>query len=433
MDPALVVAILALALSAGTFVLGLVLVARRPPADPTVQELRDRLARLEALLDKLDPLIRTELSNLRTEQSRQLTEMSAAQAAQLSRLGASQVDQLTQVRESVANRLEALTKDNALQLEKVRATVDEKLQKTLEERLGQSFRLVGERLEQVQKGLGEMQALAVGVGDLKKVLTNVKTRGTMGEYQLGSILEQLLAPEQYEANVRTNPHTLEVVEYAIRLPGRDADGTTVYLPVDSKFPTADYEALLAAYDLGTPEAVDAAGKALEIAFRKAAKDIRDKYLDPPGTTDFGILFVPVEGLYAEVVRRPALLERLQTEFKVVVAGPATFAALLNSLRMGFRSLAIERRSSEVWRLLSAVKTEFVKFGDALSAAQRKIKSADEEIERLVGTRTKMMMKKLKEVETLPGTETLAVLAAGEAEAADADDGAGAAEDEADAT
>jgi len=437
---------IALGLSALTFLLVLILVLRRPPADPRVRELQDRLSRIETLVDRLDPLLRQELSSLRGEQFQQLARISETQRAQLTQMGEAQMTQLAlilrttndaianltrttdqqlkELRESVALRLQTIQTDNAAQLEKMRQTVDEKLHKTLEERLGQSFQLVSDRLEQVQKGLGEMQSLAVGVGDLKKVLTNVKTRGTMGEYQLGSILEQLLAPEQYAANVRTVPRSAEVVEYAIRLPGKDLDGAPVWLPVDSKFPVEDYSALQAAYDLGDAAEIEARGKALEIAFRKAAKEIHDKYVSPPDTTDFAILFVPVEGLYAEVVRRPALMERLQNEYRVNVAGPATFAALLNSLRMGFRTLAIEKRSSEVWKILSAVKTEFSTFGKVLANAKRKIDDAGDEIDVLVGRRSRQILRKLGNVTEMKPDEARAMLEAGEVDPA----GPGSAED-----
>ncbi len=428
---------IALGLSSLTFLLALYLAFRRAPPDPRVKELQDRLARVETLVERLDPLMRQELSSLRGEQSRQMGQVAETQRMQLTGMGEAQMrqlalimqtnndaianltkttdQQLKDLRESVAARLQTIQGDNAAQLEKMRETVDEKLHKTLEERLGQSFSLVSERLEQVQKGLGEMQTLAVGVGDLKKVLTNVKTRGTMGEYQLGSILEQLLAPEQYAANVRTVPRSAEVVEYAIRLPGKDADGNPVWLPIDSKFPVEDYYALQAAYDLGDAVEIEARGKALETAFRKAAKDIHDKYVSPPDTTDFGILFVPVEGLYAEVVRRPALMERLQNDYKISVAGPATFAALLNSLRMGFRTLAIEKRSSEVWKILSAVKTEFSTFGKVLASAKKKIDDAGDDIDALVGVRSRQILRRLGDVTEMKPGEARALLDPGTGE------------------
>ncbi|MDD3637991.1 MAG: DNA recombination protein RmuC, partial [Bacteroidales bacterium] len=281
-----------------------------------------------------------------------------------------------------------------LKLEKMRETVDEKLQKTLETRLGQSFELVSKQLESVQKGLGEMQTLANDVGGLKRVLSNVKTRGVLGEIQLGNILEQILAPEQYETNVKTKRSSGDHVEFAIKLPGRDEDGGSVYLPIDAKFPQEAYHLLQTAYDEGNMAKVDEAVKILVRSIKTFAKDIRDKYLDPPYTTDFGIMFLPIEGLYAEVIRHTDLVEQLQREFKIIVTGPTTLAAILNSLQMGFKTLAIQKRSSEVWRILGEVKTEFGKFGDVLKKAQQKITEANTEIDRLVTTRTNVLTRKL---------------------------------------
>jgi DNA recombination protein RmuC len=307
--------------------------------------------------------------------------------------------------DAMALKQDELVKSTELKLEKMRETVDEKLHKTLEERLGQSFQLVSERLEAVQKGLGEMQTLANGVGDLKKVLSNVKTRGVLGEIQLGNILEQIMAPEQYEANVKTKQGSNDLVEFAIKLPGKDDNGKEVYLPIDAKFPQEDYIRLQNAYEVGDVPGIDSASKALSNAIKKFAKDIRDKYIDPPFTTDFGILFLPIEGLFAEVVRQPDLVAILQREYKIIVTGPTTLAAMLNSLQMGFKTLAIQRRSSEVWQILGAVKTEFVKFGDVLDKAQKKINEANKELDNLVGTRTRLMLSKLKKVEGLPISDT----------------------------
>jgi DNA recombination protein RmuC len=292
-----------------------------------------------------------------------------------------------------------------LKLEKMRETVDEKLQKTLETRLGQSFELVSKQLESVQKGLGEMQSLANDVGGLKRVLSNVKTRGMLGEIQLGNILEQILAPEQYEQNVRTKKSSADQVEYAIKLPGRDDNNQQVYLPIDAKFPQEAYHLLQNAYDEASPEKVDAATKALTNAITKAAKDISDKYLDPPFTTDFGIMFLPIEGLYAEVVRNTDLIEQLQRKYKIVVTGPTTLAAILNSLQMGFKTLAIQKRSSEVWQILGAVKTEFGKFGGVLKKTQERINQANNELDSLVGTRTRAIERQLKKVQELPTAES----------------------------
>ena len=307
--------------------------------------------------------------------------------------------------DAMAVKQDELVKSTELKLEKMRETADEKLHKTLEERLGQSFQLVSERLEAVQKGLGEMQTLANGVGDLKKVLSNVKTRGVLGEIQLGNILEQIMAPEQYEANVKTKQGSNDLVEFAIKLPGKDDNGKEVYLPIDAKFPQEDYIRLQNAYEVGDVSGIDSASKALSNAIKKFAKDIRDKYIDPPFTTDFGILFLPIEGLFAEVVRQPDLVAILQREYKIIVTGPTTLAAMLNSLQMGFKTLAIQRRSSEVWQILGAVKTEFVKFGDVLDKAQKKINEANKELDNLVGTRTSLMLSKLKKIEELPISET----------------------------
>ncbi|MGE4346055.1 MAG: DNA recombination protein RmuC [Flavobacteriaceae bacterium] len=311
--------------------------------------------------------------------------------------------------DSMATKQDELVKATELKLEKMRETVDEKLHKTLEERLGQSFKIVSERLEAVQKGLGEMQNLANGVGDLKKVLSNVKTRGVLGEIQLGNILEQIMAPEQYAANVKTKQGSNDLVEFAIKLPGKDDVGKEVYLPIDAKFPQEDYVRLQTAYDEGDIAGIDTANKALVQSIKKFAKDIRDKYIDPPHTTDFGIMFLPIEGLFAEVVRQPELVALLQRDFKIIVTGPTTLAAMLNSLQMGFKTLAIQKRSSEVWQILGAVKTEFGKFGGVLEKAQKKINEANVELDNLVGTRTKMMLSKLKKVEELPASESVKIL------------------------
>jgi DNA recombination protein RmuC len=307
--------------------------------------------------------------------------------------------------EAMALKQDELVKSTELKLEKMRETVDEKLHKTLEERLGQSFKLVSERLEAVQKGLGEMQSLANGVGDLKKVLSNVKTRGVLGEIQLGNILEQIMAPEQYEANVKTKQGSNDHVEFAIKLPGKDDEGKEVYLPIDAKFPQEDYVRLQTAYDEGDIAGIETANKALVQSVKKFAKDIRDKYIDPPNTTDFGIMFLPIEGLFAEIVRQPEVVALLQREYKIIVTGPTTLAAMLNSLQMGFKTLAIQKRSSEVWQILGAVKTEFGKFGEVLEKAQKKINEANKELDNLVGTRTRLLMSKLKKVEELPSSES----------------------------
>lgn len=313
---------------------------------------------------------------------------------------------LENIRLSMEKKIGELTNDNNRQLEEMRKTVDEKLQKTLEDRITQSFKLVNDRLEQVYKGLGEMQNLAVGVGDLKKVLSNVKTRGILGEVQLGAILEQILSPEQYEENVITKSTGADRVEFAVKLPGDDE--RTVWLPIDAKFPADSYSRLVDAYELGDAAAIEEAAKNLERVIKSEAKDIHTKYIEPPYTTDFGIMFLPFEGLYAEVVRR-GLLDVLQREYKVNIAGPTTMAALLNSLQMGFKTLAIQKHSSEVWEVLGAVKTEFGTFGKVLDSARKRLRMADEDLEKLIGTRTRAIERKLRGVESLSAPESEEVL------------------------
>ena len=308
---------------------------------------------------------------------------------------------LENIRVTVEQRLGAMQTDNNKRLDEMRQVVDEKLQKTLDERMTQSFKLVNERLEQVYKGLGEMQSLAVGVGDLKKVLSNVKTRGILGEIQLEAILTEILTPEQYEKNVLTSSRGRERVEFAIRLPG-DGD-SHVLLPIDSKFPMDVYNDLMDAYDSGDPTRVKVCQEALKARIRSFAKDIKDKYIDPPYTTEFGIMFLPTEGLYAEAVRL-GLIERLQAEYRVNIAGPSTMAALLNSLQMGFRSVAIQRRSGEVWQVLSAVKTEFERFHEVLTRAQKQITRANNDLDTLIGVRTRRIQSRLKNVTSLPASE-----------------------------
>lgn len=315
---------------------------------------------------------------------------------------------LKEMRETLETKVGQMQQSNEARLDEMRKTVDEKLQKTLDERLSESFKQVSERLEQVHKGLGEMQNLAQDVGGLKKVLSNVKTRGVLGEIQLGSILENILAPEQYRQNVKTKADSNEVVEYAICLPGKDEDGQPVLLPVDAKFPMESYTRLTDAFELADAVALEAARKALEADIRKAAKDISEKYLAPPVTTDFGILFLPTESLFAEVMRNTSLVENLQRQHRIVICGPSTLAAFLNSLQMGFRTLAIEKRSSEVWKVLAAVRKEFNNFGDVLNKAQDKIRRASEDIEKLVGTRTKAIQRSLRGVEDLPASELPAI-------------------------
>ena len=330
-------------------------------------------------------------------------------AAELARLTDTNQKKSDELRLTVEARLKELQTDNATKLEEMRRTVDEKLQGALEKRLGESFKLVSERLEQVHKGLGEMQSLASGVGDLKRVLTNVKARGTWGEMQLGNLLEQVLTTDQYARNVRPKPGSLETVEFAIKLPGREEDErSVVWLPIDAKFPKEDYERLVDATERGDVIAVEQAGKELEMRIRNQARNIRDKYLEPPATTDFGLLYLPTEGLYAEVIRRPGLLDLMQREHRVVIVGPTTLAALLNSLQMGFRTLAIQKRSSEVWNVLGAVKTEFGKFGDLLEKVKRKLDETGRTIDE-AAVRSRQLEKKLKGVEALPVSDAAKIL------------------------
>ncbi len=310
-------------------------------------------------------------------------------------------EKMEAMRQTIETQLRAIQEDNTKKLEQMRATVDEKLQSTLEKRLGESFKQVSERLEQVYRGLGEMRRLAVGVGDLKKVLTNVKTRGTWGEIRLSHILEQILTPDQYDVNVATKKNSNDRVEFAIKLPGQDSDKqTVVWLPIDSKFPQEDYQRLLDAQEAADKEQSEKSIKSLEGRIKAEAKYIKEKYIDPPYTTDFGIMFLPVEGLYAEVLRQPGLCDILQREYRIVVTGPTTLAALLNSLQMGFRTLAIEKRSSEVWELLGVVKTEFGKFGDVLAKTKKKLKEASNTIGQ-AEVRTRAIERKLRKVEEVP--------------------------------
>lgn len=367
-------------------------------------------------LDKLGRELREEVRQSRKESSEatQQAVQNMSQVLLTAQTGANTTinENLESIRRAMVTQLSGIREENNRQLEQMRQTVDEKLQTTLNDRITQSFQLVNERLEQVYAGLGEMKTLANGVGDLKKVLSNVKTRGILGEVQLGAILEQILAPEQYAANVKTRPGSTHFVEYAVKLPGTDED--TVWLPIDAKFPVDAYSQLLDAYESGDADAIKAAGSLLEQRIKAFAKDIRDKYVAPPHTTDFGIMFLPVEGLYAEVVRR-GLIETLQNNYHVNIAGPTTMAALLNSLQMGFKTLAIQKRSGEVWKLLGAVKTEFDRFGDVIEAAQKRLEQAGNELDKLVGLRTKQIQKRLAQVTSLPDAEATALIEGGDTE------------------
>lgn len=402
--------------------------------------LEARIETVERLLERLERMLRDEMSKSREEslsaarQGREenciavttlgdsllkrMSDIAGLQknqldifAGQIKTMTSSNEGRMDKLRDTLETRLQTIQEDNARKLEQMRATVDEKLHDTLEKRLGESFQLVSERLEMVQKGLGEMQSLANGVGDLKKVLANVKTRGTYGEIQLGSLLEQVLAPGQYDSNVETHSGSGQRVEFALKLPGRDgtAEGL-VWLPLDAKFPQEDYLRLLEAQEAGDAQAAADSYRQLDRAVREMAKNIRDKYLDPPHTTDFGVMFLPTEGLYAEVLRRPGLFEALQRDYKVVITGPTTLAALLNSLQLGFRTLAIEKRSSEVWNLLGAVRTEFSKFGLVLEKTRKKLQEAGNHIDQAT-TRTRVIERKLRDVQGLPQDEAAVLLEA----------------------
>ena len=388
-----------------------------------LHEDNERLEReLRQALESSASTARMEASNrlgqLQTAFGAQLAQTTGAQTEQLGLYGRTMQEQLSavsvatrqslaEVRTTLEGRLQALQQGNEAKLDQMRATVEEKLQTTLETRLGESFRLVSERLEQVHQGLGEMQSLAAGVGDLKRVLGNVKVRGTFGEAQLGSLLEQVLLPDQYAVNQATRPESAERVDFAVRLPGRGG-GDKVWLPIDAKFPSEDYERLQMAQELGDAVAVEEAAKALENRIKLEAKSIREKYIEPPHTTDFAILFVPSESLFAEILRRPGLVDTLNRERRVVIAGPTTLFAMLNTLQMGFRTLAIEQRSAEVWRLLGAVKTEFGRFGEWLTKVREQVRTVSNTLDN-ADTRTRQMQRALKEVEALPNEQSTQIL------------------------
>lgn len=378
-------------------------------------KLESKLESIDKGQEKIERSLLSQLMEISNLQQNQLDNY----AKQIMLLTQSNESRLDKMRETVEVSISRLQEDNSKKLDQMRATVDEKLHATLEQRLGESFKLVSERLEMVHKGLGEMQSLASGVGDLKKVLSNVKTRGTWGEIQLGNILEQVLSPEQYDKNVAIKKSSSERVEFAVKLPGRNDDDGCVWLPIDAKFPQEDYQRLLEALEQANPQAAEEAGKALEMRIKSCAKDIRDKYIDPPNSTDFAILFLPIESLYAEVLRRPGLCEALQLQFRVVVAGPSTLIALLNSLQMGFRTLAIEKRSSEVWVLLGAVKTEFAKFTDILDKTQKKLQEAGNTIES-AARKSRNIQRKLKNVQELSINETASLIEEAEEAAEEAE-------------
>lgn len=409
------------------------LLGKNRSKDGGVARLESRLMQLQQGIDKLENAFRQEASSGRTEaslhakqtreellnglhhstrqstatiesmfnQQKHLLDSFAKQLAELTKMNE---QKLENVRSTVSSGLKSLQDENTKKLDEMRATVDEKLHATLEKRLGESFKLVSDRLELVHKGLGEMQSLASGVGDLKRVLTNVKARGMVGEIQLENLLEQILTSDQYAKNVTTKMGTSERVEFAVKLPARDGNGPDVLLPLDSKFPLEDYQRLLEAQEAGDPVLAQDAAKQLEIRIKASAKDIHDKYINPPHTTDFAILFLPIEGLFAEVLRKSGLWEVLQREYHVVITGPTTLAALLNSLQMGFRTLAIQKRSGEVWNLLAAVKSEFGKFGTILEKTQKKLQEATNTIEEAT-RKTRTIERKLRDVEALPAAQS----------------------------
>ncbi len=390
---------------------------------PQLRELEVAVSKFDVVLDKTSKSIREEFRLNREEGGRQsyISRQELAKSLgsfeerfkantlefskQLARLNKDSTIRITEIKDSIEKHLRHIREDNNKQIDEMRKTVDEKLQSTLEKRIGESFKQVSDRLELVHKGLGEMQTIATGVGDLKKVLSNVKTRGVLGEYQLGNILEEILAPGQYGKNVATRKGSQANVEYAVKLPGKDND-SEVWLPIDSKFPIESYNRLLEAYEVGEKSIIDAAQKELTRSVELFAKDIHNKYIDPPHTTDFAIMFLPVESLYGEVLRHPGLFETLQRKYKITVTGPTTLSALLNSLQMGFRTLAVQKKSSEVWKVLEAVKTEFGKFEEQLDTVYSHLNKASSSLDVLKTTRTNVMLRKLKNVGTLDAPEAV---------------------------
>ena len=356
---------------------------------------------LKTLQERTENSVRDEIAKLRAEFQNQSREQREELAGSLKGFGDSVEQKMENVRLVVDDKLKQIQEDNTLQLEKMRETVDEKLHATLETRLGEAFKLVSERLEQVQKGLGEMQSLASGVGDLKKVLLNVKTKGVLGEAQLGAILDQILTPAQYEKNVKTKEKSGDHVEYAIKIPSKDDSGSFLWLPIDAKFPTEDYISLIDAYEKADIVEIETYTKSLKAKIERFAKDISVKYIDPPNTTDFAIMFLPFEGLFAEVLRIPGLFEKMQREHKITITGPTTISAFLNSLQMGFRTLAIQKRSTEVWKVLGEVKTAFTKFGDTLDVVRDRLEKAVNTVDD-ARKKSKTLQGKLRAVEEVPG-------------------------------
>jgi len=418
----------------------LILIFKKTNTDikPQLKEIEDSMIRTDSGIERNEKSIRDEFQRNRTEMNeitktnreeltktlnsfeikftkntKELNDLLRQKfldfSTQQSEINKQTTDNVKEVKLSVEDQLKSIREDNAKQLDEMRKTVDEKLQRTLNERLSQSFETVGKQLQAVQEGLGEMKNLATDVGGLKKVLSNVKMRGGIGEIQLSMLLEQILAPDQYEANVQTKPGSMDLVEFAVKLPGKDDRGINVWLPIDAKFPKDIFEQLQDAYEEGEPVRILAAQKNLDSTIKKMAKDISEKYIDPPGTTDFGIMFLPFEGIYAEVVRKAALLEDLQRNYKIIVTGPTTLAAILNSLQMGFKTLAIEKRSSEVWQVLGAVKKEFENFSGMMEKAQNNIQTGLNQLDDVMGKRTRAIQRKLKSVEVLSKEEAENIL------------------------
>ena len=416
------------ALSAAALIAAVVAASgrKKDDGDKTLKKLDEMKAGLDGRLSAVQTSVSEAIRNLSSQQTE--TAMKDAQtlknsleafAKQVEATSSGMDKRMAEIRATMETRLGAMQEDNGKRLTQIEATVNEKLQKTLDERVANSFKTVSEQLEQVYKSLGEMHTLATGVGDLKKVLSNVKTRGILGEMQLDRILEDILTPAQYDTNVVTKKGSKDPVEFAIKLPSKDSDTEYIYMPIDSKFPLERYAALQDAYELGDAAAINAASAQFEAFIKENAKAIREKYIDPPHTTEFGIMFLPTEGLYAEVVKRTDLVSFISTKYHINVAGPSTVSALLNSLQMGFKTLAIEKRSHEVWKLLAAVKTEFTKFESELSALQKSLEKASTSVDKLLTTRTRLMMSKLKKVEELPEEESRQILA--DAEEAETED------------
>ena len=376
-------------------------------SDKSFKSINESVIRFQSSLDKIEKSTLDQLSKNREELSNSLKGNREELSKTLNQFSDLFNKNIKDVRETINNQLKDIRDDNTKQLDKMRNTVDEKLQKTLEEKIGESFNQVRKQLDAVHKGLGEMQTVAAGVGDLKKVLSNVKTKGVFGEYQLENILEQILTPDQYSKNVATNPDYNGSVEFAIKMPG--SDDNTLWLPIDSKFPTEPYEVLLDKYENGTKDDIDDARKQLIRTIDTFAKDISTKYISPPNTTAFGIMFLPIEGLFAEVLREPGIMEKLRQKHKIALTGPTTLSALLNSLQMGFRTLLVQERSSEVWNILSAVKSEFSTFGNHLSKVQTQLKTASSSLDTLKGTRSRAMDRKLKDVELIDSKKSKEIL------------------------